>query len=205
MKRMHRIYFSIAIVVGIILIISLVGLFLKSIPTQAHYSAKIVICTNSTFPYILHLPLPIDSNGSLSETILNKLVVTSGNGTYSIIQTERGLALNITGVGNMTLEANGIVTNAHYYEIFNMLSMQNVTQKNNETEPRPHGYIEYWVYCKYTDEKFEEPIFLSWDYSTSQKSRYFSSEGGHLRAYFKGCITRDGWSIIIGEQEEWVP
>ncbi|TET90603.1 MAG: hypothetical protein E3J35_05865 [Methanomassiliicoccales archaeon] len=93
--------------------------------------------TSADIEYEMYLPIPIDAPDQ-TWYLVDFLNVTKGNPTWSIITTPYGIALQITGRGNVSLRAEAS-TSWYSYSGFSL---------SNKTGIGPgHLYSEYFVFA----------------------------------------------------------
>ncbi|MCK5561483.1 MAG: hypothetical protein KAJ51_12850 [Thermoplasmata archaeon] len=102
------------------------------------YSIDIIFSNNTDFTLLI--PLPLFSNGTISNIITSKLEIENGNANWSINNSIKGKAIKIEGIGNVNFYSSG---NSDLYA-YDHLSLQN----NNKRE--------YWIYLDSGDNSTRE-------------------------------------------------
>ncbi|UCE73789.1 MAG: hypothetical protein JSV56_12300 [Methanomassiliicoccales archaeon] len=99
---------------------------------------KLEIITNDTANYILHVPLAVNDDESVSE-LMDDLHITEGKATHETIQTEHGMALKIEANESVCLMASETkqILRPH-------LSMLNDTSEDGAPD---YSNLEFWLYC----------------------------------------------------------
>jgi hypothetical protein len=160
------------------------------------YIYEIELTTNGTNEYTIYLPIPIDieENQIKVSKMIQEIKIINGNAIFSIINTEKGKALNITFNGNLHLKSNGIKDWEKWKDEeydYNVLSLQNKS-KNNDYDFHGEGNIQHWVWCN----GIKNNATITFNINV-----YFGNINDQTKAELNGTITKNGWQIFYGSTE----
>lgn len=185
-----------------IAIIAIVSLFIFAYlasqmmhPQDVTYKYEVEINTNGTREYSIYIPIPIevrDINIEPSKMIQN-IKIISGNATFFIIDTEKGMALNITFKGDVHLKVSGTKKWEKWEDEnydYDILSLQDLSD-SDDFDYHGRGDIPYWVWCGGIENN--ETISINIESNFGNIYDRTSSE-------VSGKLIQNGWQILYGSE-----
>jgi hypothetical protein len=174
----------------LILVVVLVGvfwwLFFLGLH-RCHYNPvdymNVRVETTSNLEYELYLPIPVEAPNQ-TWYLVDFLGVTKGNATWSTIMTPYGIALKISGRGNVSLRA-AASSSKYPYAGFS---------PSNRTDIGPgHLYAEYFVFANASGSESAMSIYVGAGTSTPdgypQTTVIQVQEG----------LLKKGWQVALGD------
>jgi hypothetical protein len=205
LKRAKKKLASLPIIISILIIISIVvsyyflilsPLIIREDDNKYEYSIR--IATNGTNQFTIYVPIPIeirDDKITISKMV-EKIIVIYGNATFSLIETNKGKALNITFKGNCYLRVSGTKKFENWKDEkydYDILSLQNTSDINDYH--KGHDDVPYWIWCNGIEN--HEIIFI-------EIQAFFGNNNSQNNSKVEGTITNNDWQILYGSQEHWI-
>jgi hypothetical protein len=117
------------------------------------YEFLIIIESENDGEYNLIVPIPINQNGSESQ-INDYLEIIKGKGTFNIVITKYGYALNITSDSSISLQSKGnnkLDIELEHEKPKTQLSL--LYDENNNSIMDEYDDVKYWFYLNSTNNK----------------------------------------------------
>ena len=173
------------VVVIAVAVLFLAGLFAFSVfsaPKEEFlYVYEVGISPPSGENWTVLVPFPASENDSTE--IFNNIQILSGNCSYELNQTEKGLALKITGKGDVHLKSSG--THLKYKYVYLSMSLY-----NNES-------TKYWVWHNMEGKNISFVVEWSVRYTHPAPVIPQSQSTDTIDEKAEG-VTESGWRLIEG-------
>jgi len=163
---------------------------------RSRYSISIV--SNDGAEFTIQVPLPLldgDSSG-----LVDSLIPVAGNGSYHTVTTEHGLALEISGSGNLTIISTGEKSWTKWYGKMS----DDITKFDLDAVSLPNftGYStspSYFINSSIEETNLTIEIeiyeYSSWNYIMKLSGRIGSSASSK-KIQIDGIIQGGGWKIL---------
>lgn len=173
-----------SVVLAAILVVTALGGSVITVGRGCEYRFNIDISTDGYGPYYLLLPVPLAENhdSAVVSDFVGRLHFVSGEGDFSVIETEYGPALRISSTYSATLEVRG----QSQYRSFRHITLWNESHR---------GYGEQFLI--FTNKSFVNPIVV--DVEARESCACLGTDFS-----MSADISANGWGSYDGEFEEWV-
>ena len=153
------------------------------IPTTIIYEINISATINNS--YSINIPIPTDGDRNVIKDIVNNLTIIQGQANFSVVETEKGHALNLLAKGGLVINSNISYAKGYF---FDMMSMQNGTDLSYKYIYNDD--VKFWVY-------FESDTYNNISIEIKCKSKGF---GFTRETEIKSNILSSGWNLIDGTE-----